>query len=281
MEATGYSPSITRSPITLWVEDNLTKQYLLKVWQDEGSLIDIRLGGGKDVIKGIVHDQWEQGHRKTFGFADRDFSRPNQDRWNNPASKIRVFYPEVHEIENYLLDWEAMEGCEVNQDRHSRNDEEIETRAKQCAEKMQWWMACKDIRSFLRNRLIQGYPVDPKIEDITSKKDAENYLIDNPWCNDFPANSAHIQDRDLLGTELDDAYEMHMREIDNDSWIKTYSGKEIFRHLRGWIYDIPAGSPSSKDEDFAKSIGEWQFTNNRVPPALIVLKNALKRRVGI
>lgn len=64
MEATGYSPSITRSPITLWVEDNLTKQYLLKVWQDEGSLIDIRLGGGKDVIKGIIHDQWEQGTEK-------------------------------------------------------------------------------------------------------------------------------------------------------------------------------------------------------------------------
>jgi len=146
---------------------------------------------------------------------------------------------------------------------------------------MLWWMACKHIRFSLREKLVHGYPEDPKIDDITSRQDAEDYVTDNSWYRAFPDESVDIQDRDWLSAKLDGAYKTHQQELSDGSWKKTYSGKEIFRHLRGWIYDVQAGSAASKDEDFAKSIGEWQFVNDSVPPPLTDLKNVLKTRVGI
>ncbi len=276
-----YPPASMRNPITLWVEDNFTRQYLYKIWQDEESLFNILIGGGKETVKGIVHDQRALGVENVFGIIDRDFSPTNQERWDQENSGIEIFLPEAHEIENYLLDWRAMEGCRANKALHNREAGDIRERAVGFAQTMLWWMACRSVRVNYRDRVVSNYPKDPGIRDIASLEQAEEYIARTRWYGELSANVAHILDPENVKQDLSDAHEIHLRELNDNAWPRTFSGKEIFRNLRGWIYDTTAGTKTEKDEDFGKSIGDWQFGNSQIPEPLMKLKNTIKQRVGL
>ena len=93
--------------IVLWVEDPVTRDYLKAVWRNP-SLIAFRLGGGNDGVRAIVRAFDEEGYQNVLGLIDRDFQPSNQDGWSNPAKTFRTFVLPVHEIENYLLDANAL-----------------------------------------------------------------------------------------------------------------------------------------------------------------------------
>src|SRR5260370_25120673 len=98
-------------PIILWVEDLVTSTYLGECWNDPD--IAFRIAGGVDGVRAAAWSAREAGFNHVFGFIDRDFRASNRSGWNNPTSSP-VFIPEVHEVENHLLEANHLASCDLN-----------------------------------------------------------------------------------------------------------------------------------------------------------------------
>ena len=93
--------SLYSAPINLWVEDEVTRTYLLEVWNDN-PMIKCLIGGGYEGGHAIVKDDAETvGYPNVFSVVDRDFRQSNKHKWADPARiNLRLFTLPVHEIEN-------------------------------------------------------------------------------------------------------------------------------------------------------------------------------------
>jgi len=98
--ATHLSTALASRKVVLWVEDTLTREYLLRLWQPEDINFNILVGGGNNIIKAVVHDLRLEGHDNVFGLSDRDFGKDNKASWNNINLPIEVFRLPALEIEN-------------------------------------------------------------------------------------------------------------------------------------------------------------------------------------
>src|SRR5271166_1167558 len=138
--------------INLWVEDSLTTEYLSTVWSDP----DVRflIGGGNEGVRAIVKDAEEAGFLNVFGLTDRDFRPTNKSSWNDPAKTFRTFVLPVHEIENYLLDPDALSTSRLNN--RSLSADDIEKRIEEAASRLCWWAACRDVLAELKRRFREG-----------------------------------------------------------------------------------------------------------------------------
>lgn len=113
MTATALFPGFYRGAINLWVEDELTRDYLRKVWQEDPAIV-FYVGGGNEGITAVLKEAELAGLHNVFALIDRDFGITNRADWNNPAKTSRRFVGSVHEVENHLLDADALAGCALN-----------------------------------------------------------------------------------------------------------------------------------------------------------------------
>lgn len=259
----------------------MTREYLSLAWSYDRDF-DLRVAGGHHSVFGVVHDQRVQGRGHVFGFVDRDFGVSNYDNWDHPDSGLEVFIGSRLEIENFLLDWPALAGCRENINRFSRKEEEIQQRARDFAQRMLWWMACRAVLSGYRMRLTDNSPEHPRnLQAIQTQADAERYIREQPWFGAFPAHAAHIQNSQSLGADLTTAHTSQQEALERGGWPQEYSGKEIFRHLRGYLFNRGYASDEEMDIDLAKSVAAWQVQNNAVPAELLKLRDIIKLKVGI
>ena len=269
-------------PIVLWVEDALTKAYIERIWQPEDILFNILIGGGVSSIHAVVHDLRADGYEYVFGLTDRDWNDTNVNQWNNPDCSLGVFRPTAFEIENYLLDWNALEGCSVNQKRHQRTRAWITTTAQNHAQRMPCWMACRSVLADYRNRMIHDFPTQPKVPDIQTLAQAETYIqTTNGWHAGIQATVNHIVGAGTLTIDLQTAHARWNQALTDGTWTVHFSGREVFRVLRGSILDAAGFTQTELDTDLAKSVADWQVANNTVPAELANLKTALRTRVGV
>lgn len=280
--STHLAPLLMSRPIVLWVEDRLTKEYLTEVWQEDDTLIQILVAGGNDSVTGVVHDLRGQGYLHVYGLADRDFKNSNKDRWLQSTSEVVVFRPTVLEIENFLLDWDAMAGCEENCLRKSRTADEIRLLAEKFARDSVWWMACRSVLSKIRCCLVDNYPHHPIREKVRSSGEAMAYIKTNRgWFESFPEHSGRIANIKEIEQSLHVAHDNLTRSIEDNSWLHEFSGKEIYRHVRGYLFNKKYAGVEVMDIDLAKSVAKWQSAHGRFPEELLELSTALKMRVGI
>jgi hypothetical protein len=119
-------PFLSQKPIVLIVEDRLTKFYLLDAWGPDEQYFNILVAGGKATVQGMVEELRRHGHSNVFGLVDRDFGTSNAARWSGQNGPPEILRPDFHEIENVLLDSQALEGCDLNSQRDNRTAVEME-----------------------------------------------------------------------------------------------------------------------------------------------------------
>jgi len=263
-------------PIVLWVEDWLTKEYLARIWQPQDALFQVLVAGGHDSVRAVVRNLRIQDYRRVFGFRDRDFGRSNRSNWSRQTD-IEVYVGSRLEIENYLLDWAALAGCTINQ-KFQRSVDQVKQRAESCAGSMIWWMACRQVIAGYHERLFADFPDHPSMGNVNTQADAERYIQEQSWFQSFSAHSQHILDPGSLAADLGSAHADQEDFHQSGKWIEEFSGKEIFRHLRGYLVNEDDGEA---DVNLAKSVADWQVQNNSVPQELLELRDALRRRVCI
>lgn len=147
-----------RAPIILWVEDRLTREYLGELW---GNPTDVAfyVAGGESGVRSMVADATGGGFRHVSGIVDREFRDSNIDRWPSLREQGVACRLPRFEIENYLLDPEALAACASP--RTPRTSGEIAMRIRTEAAGMVWWMACGDVRSGMYGAFAHGFPETP------------------------------------------------------------------------------------------------------------------------
>ena len=146
--------------INLWVEDGVVAAYLDAVWSD--SDIRILTAGGQGAVAALADHSRENELPNVFGVVDRDFFADNYNDWLSPQKTFRRFVLPVHEIENLLLDENAMAGSRVNN--AGKTAQEIASRMETLASKLVSWMACRAKRSpnceVVSSTTSQSIPID-------------------------------------------------------------------------------------------------------------------------
>lgn len=280
--ATNLDILLSSRHIVLWVEDTLTREYLRRVWQPDDLLFQILIAGSIDNVTAAVRDLQENGYGHVFGFTDRDFRSSNRSQWNDPSPNMYIYRPDRLEMENYLLDWVALAECDENKNRYNRSPEVIQNRVTQYAQNMLWWMACRQVIYHCHERLTGHFPEHPKVMDINSFLDAKTYIkTTRGWWNRFPEHAAYIQNPDNLTSDLHDACSKNQNDLNDGTWVKNFSGKEIFRMIRGFLFNRRYDSNEVMDTDLAKSVADWQIENDAVPVEIMELKKSIMNRVGL
>jgi hypothetical protein len=259
------SPAVVERKVVLLVEDRVTKSYLSEAWGPDEQLFNIRPVGGVSTVKGMVKELRGDGHVNVFGFVDRDFGDTNRVNWNN-----------------VMLDWPALAGCELNQNRtYPRSAKEIEETALTEARKQPWWLACRSCMASWQRRLCDGFPSVPRLAEMTDFQPAFDHLADSHWLTSLQARTGETCDRVALEAELRTAHAAYDQDLANNSWKASFSGKEVFRVLLSRIHDVAPSVSREADVDLAKSVARWQYDNAAVPAEIEELKTALMGRVGL
>lgn len=281
LAASDLQPFLSQKPIVLIVEDRMTKEYLIQAWGPDEQFFNILATGGSNTVKGVVVDLRRHGSKAVFGLVDRDFGEANVVDWSRPNDPPIIFRPSFHELENVLLDWPALAGCDLNQRRTSpRTAQEIQQTATDEAKKQPWWLACRKCLGSHQQLMGKDFPNKPKLSDMHGFQPAFDHIANSAWQSDLAARTAQILNKTDLKTALRDAHRQYDQDLTDDRWVQTYSGKEIFNVLLSRIHDVPKTPTSEPDVDLAKSVAKWQFEHSAVPEEIDALRQVLKQRVG-
>jgi hypothetical protein len=280
MTVSGHLNSLfSLAPIILWVEDAVTRDYLQQAWGNPSEFVFF-LAGGKSDVRVIVETARREGVFHVFGIVDRDFGTTNRADWGQP--NVQLFRLPRHEMENYLLDVPALTNCGLNN--RSRTDAEIQAEMERLAGLQPCWMACRIVLNSLRNAFTDGVPKHPALRSITSLADAEAHIRSTLWFGDLTKTATDWTGGTALTTAIQAAHADMQSRILNNTWAVDFSGGEIYRPLREYIYTPPPAvkkRSAEHDSDLAKLIGTWQLTNNVVPADIRDLRLALRQRVGL
>ena len=265
--------------INLWVEDKLTYVYLGAIWNDPA--VKILIGGGHNGVLAILEDAEQTGYRNVFGVTDRDFGHSNYQEWFVPGRTFRRFILPRHEIENYLLDTPALEGCRFNT--YGKSAAEIDAFMNAEAARVCWWSACRQVVSHIRRRFYGDFMTHPRVSAVTTEAMARDYITRSRWFITLPRKASGLNQA-RIHRLLSRAHTSALSMLHDGKWRSEYSGKEILRAIGSRICNRAAApnyrpSPSEFDADLAKDIAAWQAANGKIPTDLIELLDAMKARI--
>jgi hypothetical protein len=266
---------------TLWVEDHLTRVFLNELWGDR----DLRVvaAGGREGVAFLVQGAPPAlAGKRVVGFVDRDFSPDNQQAWTSPDTLI--LRTPAHEIENHLLDFAALSAVS-----RKESPAEIEQAARTFAASLKWWMVCKTVRHRINGEVTAYFPKEPPpppdVEAPASQQAAAAYIADARFWKAHQdvlrgLSRAHIEQRvEEIGADYD-------RHLASGEWVRSFSGKEIFRHLRtvmrGLRERTRGGTAAENDENFAVLIArQMRASSSSSAQVFASLRAALRSRAGL
>lgn len=264
-----------RGRINLWVEDALSLEYLSALWNDPD--VAFFIGGGNEGVRAVVEDAKAAKYANVFGVIDRDFRESNQANWRDETRDFRVFILPVHEIENYLLDAQALHQSRFNNRRLPAD--KLEKLIKQAADRLVYWALCRDVLAELKRRFREPFVPDPP-RNLDSFESAKIHICNHPWFKKLAHEVERISETDIVGL-LNDGFQDCQARLDDGRWRSDFAGKEIFRDIGSRIFDRRKSRfPVEFDNDLAKDIAAAQVAANSVPPDLTELLAALKRRIA-
>ena len=280
-------PGLYRGKINLWVEDVLTREYLKLCWNDDPDILFL-IAGGHEHVQAILAAAQRDGFTNVFGLVDRDFRKSNEPDWMNGSKTFRCFVPDVHEIENFLIDPDSLAAAEATTTEW-RSNEAIEKELKKLAGELSWWMACREVIAGFRTQFREKFLTHPKCPpvDKNTLEWAVEAITTQDWYLELASRTREATKAGSVQARLEMAQTRLETHLNGDSttWRTEFSGKELFRYIRGKISTPPPQShhmsKSQLDLDFARSVAEWQVENNQIPQEVTNLRDALRRRVGL
>lgn len=265
----------------LWVEDSLTREYLDECWQDAD--IQIHIGGGNQTIRAVAHDAANQGWRHVVGLIDRDYGQSNYAQWSNPNSGARVLVLPAHELENYLLQEDALAGCTLNT--LGRSVADIVSHLRHVASLCEWQVsACKVIAGW-HDLFNSDFPSHPSRNQAHDQPSALAVLQNYPWYAQVTNRATRVAQAGEPLNSLTTAHGAVAGWLAGVAWKQEFPGKELYRDIRGFVYSpAPGGAPGAgvqADIDVAKAIARWQRANNGVPAEIQELRTVVRAKAGI
>lgn len=281
MQADLSIESLYSAPINIWVEDELTKEYLITVWKNDPRL-KFLIAGGIEGVRSIIKDAEVNSFINVFGVVDSDFGDHNSQEWFNSNKTFRSFILPVHELENYLLDSYAIADSVYNNRKIDR--EEIEELMRKFAEAMKPRYACSKVIYDLKTQLRKDNLKYPNHKDCYDEQSAIDYITNSVWFNNT-RNTALGFMPERINNRIQIEFQAADAKISDGTWRKYFPGKEIYRQIQSHIYDRnPAQKKPNKTEldiALANSIAQSQLDRDVVSQDLIQLLKAIISRLGL
>lgn len=246
-------------PITLWVEDTLTREYFKNV-SDAGDAITFLVAGGADGVRAVVRDARASGANNVFGYRDRDFAarRPILEG----STQREVFVTEVHEIENLVLDPASLAACELNT--AGSGADQIAEQAHEIASTMTAWVALCHVHADLRRAGMEGFPPVESPQRVTTLEDAVELLASSTWVTTTAPGLGEVLERSAIRAKLDAAMNEARSQLSNGAWRFEFPGKEILRQLAPRVHPR---TTKQKDRlrDLVLAVARQQIASETVP----------------
>jgi len=266
--------------INLWVEDDLTREYLSALWGDDPDVFFL-VGGGNEGVRAVVEDARTAGFSNVFGLTDRDFRPTNKPRWNDPGKTFRTFVLPVHEIENYLLDPAALHASRLNN--RALTESQIDGHLNAAAARLCWWEACREVIAEVKHRFRDEFVPDPP-RTLSSHAEASDHVCKSTWFSKLASECAKTSAPEIEQL-LTASHSQALQQIQDATWRVDFAGKEVFHDIGSRICDrttIRGYSPTALefDIDLAKDVAASQVASASVPIDLVDLLSALKSRIA-
>jgi SLT domain-containing protein len=181
-------------------------------------------------------------------------------------------------LENVLLDWDALAGCDLNQGRKKLTAVEIQGWAEIEAQKQPWWLACRKCLTELHRLHGDGFPSAPKMADMTDFQKAHDHIVTSNWFSSLQAATNEILNAQNLATQIKTIEAEFRTDLNRGTWIRTFSGKEIYNQILNRIHGGQTSPTAEPAVDLAKSVGKWQLAQSAIPHEVDQLRRILKAR---
>lgn len=149
-----------------------------------------------------------------FGLVDRDFGTTNITKWSIPGTP--QFRLPRHEIENYLLDADAILNCGLNTQRRSQGD--IDGELDRLAGLQPAWLACRMVLTEMRRDIQSTFPQHPGVGQIPSKIDAETYIQSSHWYGQVVVEATRWTTAPSVATAIVAAELLYQKKLANGEW---------------------------------------------------------------
>ncbi len=256
--------------VHLWVEDALTRDYLQALWDDSRVRLWVGAGGGlREVVEAA---RAELPQLRIFWLTDGDWTP-------SPlplalAQAQRSYKLPRHEIENYLLDPEALRPARGGRCPYLRRELDADTirqRFEQAARQLIPYVAClRTLHQLKQSITIANWPQDPAPAHCVTRVASEAWLLARP--PELRAASRAIKraaDTMLSETQWRELFHQHhdtaTQEVSNHAWLRTFPGKELLRHAWDELF---IGRGGHVEADIARHVGRAQREQGRAPAEL-------------
>ena len=153
----------------LWVEDSETKDYLSTIWP--GKRFAYLVAAGRESVRPAVNDARRNRTMYVFGVCDRDFGPCNQNKWSAGRDFWGTFVLPRFEIENYLLDADALahavKPLSTNQWDRDCIEEVMAARAADLKPRL----VVRRVLAAMYNDMHTDFPLHPRADQIDSDTD--------------------------------------------------------------------------------------------------------------
>lgn len=258
----------------LYVEDEMTYEYVDSLIGPFRKLIGMKIVGGARSVLGCVEDDFRNGIRHTYGVIDRDYARDSSCGWN--FAHGRCYCLPCHEIENYLLDWNALETFKDTDVGNVKTADQWRGVAFAVASKYLYSVAYNQVLFNVRKRLLEAYPCQKKMRtspaggggfkfdsDAIESKDAVVEAIQQTdWFQDLSRRLGEIASTDWMRNRVSEVVKQYQDEMNSsaDIWVRTFPGKEMFRAIVSSMF-----ADRTRQVELARHVGKWQRKAGAVP----------------
>ncbi len=265
-----------RGAPVVWVEDDLTREVLTILWGY--CRLHVAVAGSKAGVGALVRGAPPSLLGSVFGIVDLDFARPNRSDWGS-TRELRF---DVHEAENLLLDADCLAAIAQRNGAEVRSSD-IDAFLCARAATMVSWMAC---RATLRE-IAEGlrFPTDPALTEVPDRAAAVRFVRSAPAWSDSPGVWARWNATGALEGALAEWEKDYRDATANGTWRGSFSGKELFRAIRGenrFCLDATPKrlkpSAAERDLDLARNVAREMVAQDRVPESVTAMRDALLSR---
>lgn len=216
--------------ITLWVEDRLTRDYLTAAWDDPPA-IRLLVAGSNAPMGALVASARADGFTSVFGLCDRDFSSTNYGAW---SSTTPVFRLRMHEVENALLDPDAITAAMATFGKHLAS-QEVRRKLEAEARAFVWGMALGSTLFWVKATIQKDFPSSTGLVQVPDLAAALDRILKSSWWRShlpaLPAQLTAVTLQEKLVLE----HAAYLQDLDSDAFLSSFAGKELLGRVFAWV----------------------------------------------
>ena len=264
--------------VLVYVEDVTTKVYLDELLGNNGKFVEVIVVGGRQSVLGVIEDDVRNKVTRTLGIVDRDFNSNVQGGWTLKYN--RVFLLPNHEIENYLLDFDAIASYTPGGKSAPKDASHWQELAHSIAERYVYSATYNRLIAEIQSKLCQNYPEaihlstnpakncgsDPSGVVLKNLNEVVSHLKAQPWMAANPPNilAGALKNSELVksATDIFTAFDVALHDP-QDSWVRCFPGKEMFRAITTTLL-----KGNEDDANLVMWIARKQLESKTVPIAM-------------